>query len=109
MQAIIDNPDDEGLRLVYADWLEEQDETERAELIRVQCRLGHLAEDDAERPGLELRERVLEGAFLRSWRKGVENLGTIWGWQMFRGLPEGVTLSSEDFLRHGPKLFSRSP
>ena len=45
LQAIIDTPDDEGLRLVYADWLEEQGETDQAELIRVQCRLGHWTDE----------------------------------------------------------------
>src|SRR5438552_3731260 len=39
LRAILDDPDDDGLRLVYADWLEEHGEPERAEFIRVQLEL----------------------------------------------------------------------
>lgn len=37
---IIDHPDDDASRLVFADWLEENGEAERAEFIRVQVRLA---------------------------------------------------------------------
>lgn len=39
IRTILASPDDDGPRLVYADYLEEQGEAERAELIRVQCEL----------------------------------------------------------------------
>jgi uncharacterized protein (TIGR02996 family) len=42
LQAIIDTPEDDAPRLVYADWLDENGQPERAELIRVQCRLAEL-------------------------------------------------------------------
>ena len=35
MRMIIESPDDDGPRLVYADWLEEQGDA-RAELVRIQ-------------------------------------------------------------------------
>ena len=38
--SIKDNPADDTPRLVYADWLEEHGETERAELVRVQIELA---------------------------------------------------------------------
>lgn len=40
--AILNDPDDDLPRLVYADWLDEHSEPERAELIRVQCELARL-------------------------------------------------------------------
>ena len=40
LAAIIDNPDDDAPRLVYADWLEEHGEATHAELIRVQCEIA---------------------------------------------------------------------
>src|SRR5260370_37026404 len=43
LRAIDENPDDDGPRLVYADWLEEHGDTARAEVIRVQCELARLA------------------------------------------------------------------
>lgn len=39
LQAILDNPDDDAPRLIYADWLEENGNPERAEFIRVQIEL----------------------------------------------------------------------
>lgn len=42
LRAICDEPGDDTPRLVFADWLDEHDERERAEFIRVQCRLNHL-------------------------------------------------------------------
>lgn len=41
LQAIIDNPEDDAVRLVYADWLEERDDP-LAELIRLQLALEPL-------------------------------------------------------------------
>ncbi|HEY1067961.1 MAG TPA: TIGR02996 domain-containing protein [Pirellulales bacterium] len=44
LQAILAAPDDDAPRLIYADWLEEAGEEERAELIRVQIELDQLTE-----------------------------------------------------------------
>jgi len=49
--AILAHPDDDGPRLVYADWLEEHGEQERAEFIRVQCELATVPPSDS-RPSL---------------------------------------------------------
>jgi uncharacterized protein (TIGR02996 family) len=52
LQAVWAEPDDDAPRLVYADWLEENGQPERAQLIRVQCELA--------RPGVaESRGRLL--------------------------------------------------
>lgn len=40
LRAIIDDPTDDGVRLVFADWLDEQGENDRAELIRVQIAIA---------------------------------------------------------------------
>jgi uncharacterized protein (TIGR02996 family) len=45
-QAIIEDPDDDLRRFVYADWVEEQGQPERAEFIRVQCQLARWPEGD---------------------------------------------------------------
>jgi uncharacterized protein (TIGR02996 family) len=39
-RAILDDPDSDMPRLIYADWLEEQGDADRAEFIRVQCELA---------------------------------------------------------------------
>jgi uncharacterized protein (TIGR02996 family) len=38
LQAVIEAPDDDAPRLIYADWLEDHGDPERAEFIRLQCR-----------------------------------------------------------------------
>ena len=40
LAGIIANPEDDDVRLIYADWLEECGAAERAEFIRVQCELA---------------------------------------------------------------------
>jgi uncharacterized protein (TIGR02996 family) len=53
-QAILDNPDDRSLPLVYADWLEERGDP-RAEFLRVQAELAKLERRDPRRPEREPR------------------------------------------------------
>jgi uncharacterized protein (TIGR02996 family) len=67
LQAILENPDDDGPRLMYADWLTEQGNP-RGEFIRVQCELHTLAADDARRPHLRERESQLLNVFGHLWR-----------------------------------------
>lgn len=42
IKAIVQSPDDDLPRLVYADWLEENGSSDRAEFIRVQCRIEEI-------------------------------------------------------------------
>ncbi len=46
LRTILAAPDDDAPRLVYADWLDDQGEGERAEFIRVQCLLSRLIAED---------------------------------------------------------------
>jgi uncharacterized protein (TIGR02996 family) len=43
LQAILNNPEDDAVRLIYSDWLEEHGESARAQFIRVQCALAQLS------------------------------------------------------------------
>jgi len=42
LASIVDKPDDDAPRLIFADWLDEHGQPERAEFIRVQCQLAQL-------------------------------------------------------------------
>jgi uncharacterized protein (TIGR02996 family) len=56
--AILADPGDPALRLVYADWLEERGDTEsgrRAEYLRVECELEALPSEDRRRKRLQAR------------------------------------------------------
>jgi uncharacterized protein (TIGR02996 family) len=64
LQAILESPDDDAPRLVYADWLEEygdEHDRDRAEFIRVQCALASQVEDvrdeELQRRDDELRQQ----------------------------------------------------
>jgi uncharacterized protein (TIGR02996 family) len=57
LAAIRAAPDDDAPRLVYADWLDEHGQPERAEFIRVQCALAR-----ADSPALRRREAELLAA-----------------------------------------------
>jgi uncharacterized protein (TIGR02996 family) len=61
LRAIFDAPDDDTPRLVYADFLDETGDPERAERIRVQCELERLPPDadPARRKRLEARSAAL--------------------------------------------------
>jgi uncharacterized protein (TIGR02996 family) len=59
LQAIIANPEDPAPRLVYADWLEEQGQAERAEFARVQAMLRQTPASDPRHERLEARHAEL--------------------------------------------------
>ncbi|MGC4118961.1 MAG: TIGR02996 domain-containing protein [Myxococcales bacterium] len=67
MAAILAAPDDEGPRLVYADWLQERSDP-RGELIGLQCELEHLPVDGAaRRTAIKRREAELLKAHEDAW------------------------------------------
>ena len=54
LRAILEEPGDDALRLIYADWLEDHGDAARGEFIRVQCELAkigglHPPADDEDR------------------------------------------------------------
>jgi uncharacterized protein (TIGR02996 family) len=80
LAAIVEAPDDDTPRLVYADWLDEHGEPERAEFIRAQVRAAQPDIEERERFALERRAREL---FLRHGAKWMAELpavpGVAWG------------------------------
>ena len=59
LAAVIATPDDDLVRLVYADFVAENGDQDRGELIRVQCALARLPESDCDAAEFRHRERVL--------------------------------------------------
>src|SRR5262245_1252595 len=88
LAAIWEHPHEDTPRLMYADWLDEQggdSNAARAELIRVQCELEHLAGDDPRYDGLEKR---------------VEEIVEEWGKRWWKAMPTGCKKGS--FVRGLP-------
>lgn len=95
LAAIISEPDEDTHRLVYADWLDEHGDPDRAEFIRVQCEWERLkfvshpntAEGRAETArvlDLQVRESELLRLHEREWRRAgpcvaCEGKGTLLG------------------------------
>ncbi|MGF1582297.1 MAG: TIGR02996 domain-containing protein [Gemmataceae bacterium] len=66
-QNILDNPHDDAPRLIYADWLEENDENDRAEFIRTQIALEDENLSTVDRQTLAQRETELLEKYQRQW------------------------------------------
>src|SRR5262245_40576311 len=97
LQEIVESPDDDLPRLVYADWLDDHGQAERAEFIRVQVELARLAEEDDERAELEHRERRLRKRHEREWLGALRE--SLHGWGFSRGFLSHVSLDAEHLLR----------
>ena len=108
LAAILASPDDDTPRLVYADWLDEHDEPERAEFIRLQIALAHA-------PTIALRAR--EGALLHAhesaWLSALKaEKGPLYGeahGKFRRGFIEVVWMSATAFLERATELFVAVP
>jgi carbon storage regulator len=66
LRAIEERPDDEAVRLIFADWLEERGDP-LAELLRIQCQLAQLPPGDRRRKPLARREIVVWGRHGDAW------------------------------------------
>jgi uncharacterized protein (TIGR02996 family) len=107
LQAIREGPDDDGPRLVYADWLDEQGDP-RGEFIRVQCRLERVAPDDPEAAALRQREAELLEQHRVEWEAVCRDLGLI-SWAYRRGLVEEVFIEAAAFAAQAARLFDLLP
>ncbi len=122
---IIQHPDEDVPRLIYADWLDDHADglgnkekhkpfNDKAEFIRAQVVLasgleldGGVLTDDR-RKALEGREQKLMQQYRDAWEKPLLALGarTV---TFRRGLPNVITISAGNFLSHGEDLFARAP
>ncbi len=92
--AIAESPDDDARRLVFSDWLEENNDLPRAELLRVQCELASPKLAPGRRDALRRRERELLDAGRRGW---IEACGLpVESVSFERGLIARARLSSWD-------------
>ncbi len=106
LEAIIEEPDDDGLRLIYADWLEERGDP-RGEFIRLEVELARGVEDEARRFAMTARRDALEQQFADAW---LGSLGpNLHRGQFRRGLLEDVCIGGETFLEEAQVLFDRHP
>src|SRR6266404_2275885 len=88
LQDILEKPDDDLPRLIYADWLDEHGDPDRAEFIRTQIELARLPKNHLGRLDLAERARQLLQRHEKAWvGRGYERARR---WHFRRGFVHGV-------------------
>ncbi len=103
LQSILAAPEDDDLRLIFTDWLEEQDDADRAEFIRLQIRQDRL--DPFCPLWEEIRERI-EALLAQHRSRWVANLPE-WASPLVefrRGFPAHIRLGLDAFLESADEL-----
>jgi uncharacterized protein (TIGR02996 family) len=106
LQTILDNPDDDMPRLVFADWLEEQGNP-RGTFIRLQCQRAKLLPHDPEWKRLLSEESILFKRFEAEWSKPISRL--VEAFEFRRGFVEHVRISATNLLKNADRLFRLAP
>jgi uncharacterized protein (TIGR02996 family) len=111
LQAILEAPEDDAPRLVFADWLDDHGgaaEQARAEFIRAQIELARLDEDDPWRDALEPRTRRLLDEHGDAWRAEVPSWART-GCVFRRGFVDEVHARAAQFVKGAKALFQAAP
>lgn len=118
LDAIIAAPDDDGPRLVHADWLQQQRadwQRARGELVVLQCQLEQSADDAARVTAVE-RERALFEEYAELWCAHLgfsddlhDRTSDLWQLEFWRGFVASVTLWTGFLPVLAPKLFALEP
>src|SRR4051794_9153561 len=89
LHAIAEEPSDDTLRLILADWLEDHGEGARAEFVRNQVQLQRLPEWDRRRTVLEARATQLFAENRERWLTGLPRLQGV-RWNNRENFPGGL-------------------
>jgi uncharacterized protein (TIGR02996 family) len=126
LRAVIEQPDDDGPRLIYAEWLGEYGDPDRGEFIQLQCAAAALPPGTARWDDLQQREKELLGRRREDWLDPIRDaLGLRrprrWlGWlaaepdplrdaRFRRGFVEELRLPAGLFLDHAAEQVQRTP
>ncbi len=113
LHTIVEEPENEEVRLVYADWLLERNDP-RGEFIQVQCQLARWEEGSGDWKAvaphlyeLRLREKALLREYGAKWSEPVR--GLVKGYTFRRGFIEKVRMEESLFGECGEELFRSAP
>jgi uncharacterized protein (TIGR02996 family) len=122
LRAVCEHPDEDTPRLVFADWLQENDDEARAEFIRVQCEAARLAAGDERLDWLTRRSGELQESFGSRWLgelpvphpEHIDWVKSPNGWldgkPFDRGFPARLLVQTAGTLaKHAKVLFSATP
>jgi uncharacterized protein (TIGR02996 family) len=101
LAAIIEQPEQDLPRLIYADYLDDSGESPRAEFIRMQCAAARGDQKEHQRIG------QLEEAHRNEW---LAPLGRgVYHAVFRRGFPEHLVMSARDFVEDNEEIRTRTP
>jgi uncharacterized protein (TIGR02996 family) len=113
LAAILEDPDDDAPRLVYADWLQTRNDP-RGELVQLQCQLAAIDADDDRRRAIKIAENKLLAAHGDAWlapiREAIPVTDVLQGhkFEFSRGFVEHAQLTL-DCAPHFPALWESAP
>src|SRR4051812_43854281 len=102
LEAVVAAPDDDTPRLIYADWLDEQGESARAEHIRLSCRQAAVSPFSPEGRWATERLGELEQEHAARWFGPIKRYAS--GYTVLRGFVEGVVLRRRQLFHWGRLL-----
>ena len=113
LRTIVENPDDDTPRLVYADWLDDHGEAAEAEFVRVQVELEPVRDrlDDPHVRRLIRRAELLEGQVRGSNAPpaGDPDPWMYWDIRFRRGMPDSAQVDVYTLAAYGPALRAEHP
>src|SRR5262249_29562537 len=109
LAAVCAAPEDDAPRLVYADWLEDNGQPERAELIRVEVGIERLPADDPQGRPLVWRARALYDQHQHNFGAGLPRAVQHFTWHFRRGFVARVCGTVAAFLKAGAALVRHFP
>jgi uncharacterized protein (TIGR02996 family) len=98
LEDVIAHPDDDAPRLVYADWLDDRGDSDRAEFIRTQCELARGGVAAPRRAELLAREEALLREHGQRWAAPLR--GDVDEWAFRRGFIENIAVHTPDGMSH---------
>ncbi len=107
LRAIGEHPEEDTPRLMYADWLEENDDPDRADFVRNQVELGRLDLNDPARFPLVWKNKRYLTDFVPHWKAELPRIkDVVWG-DFNRGLIEEVLAdTAEQVAAHAAEIFA---
>jgi uncharacterized protein (TIGR02996 family) len=109
-RAILEAPHDDAPRLVYADWLDEHGDPDRAEFIRLQIRYARMLLSDPDRRALHSVVHEIGQAHHVEWVNQLPELRGV-HWEVFeRGFISTVRFDDPDaYFATARKVFAAAP
>ncbi len=110
LAAICNHPDDDTIRLIYADWLEEHGQITHADFIRTQIDLSNTAINDPLRHYVVWRNKAHEHTTAIALRRKLPELPGLDFGQFVRGFAEDLHVDDVRTLRtHASEVFGTCP